>query len=87
MNREANAPMQTSLHIWIDGRRHVLRTLNDAVVLVRGIQHPLTEYCELLVDQIEAAASPDLQARAWRAITTWIEAVRATAPGVMLHAA
>ncbi len=91
MNREANtpmhSPMHTSLSIWIDGQRHVVRSLADAIDVVRSARHPLTHYSELLVDQIEAATSPDLQERAWRAIVTWLDALRATAHSGVLEAA
>lgn len=87
MNREANPPMQTPHQVWIEGRRHMLRTLSDAILLIRSLQHPLTEYCELLEHQIEAAVNADLQARAWRAVMTWLDAVRATAPAIARHAA
>ncbi|MGU3492417.1 hypothetical protein ACLBXM_00110 [Xanthobacteraceae bacterium A53D] len=64
-----------------------MRTLNDAIDILRSIRHPLTGYSELLVHQIEAAHSPDLQMRAWRAIRTWFDALRATALNAAQEAA
>ncbi|GGF48111.1 hypothetical protein GCM10007301_04280 [Azorhizobium oxalatiphilum] len=82
-----SSPLQTTLHLWVDGQRHVVRSLADAIEVVRSVRHPLTDYSELLVDQIEAAISPDLQLRAWRAVATWLDALRATAHHATLEAA
>lgn len=82
MTPEANTPLSPTLplQIWLDGQRHVVRSLADAIALLnRGSTHPLGRYSELLVHQLETASGPDLQARAWRAFQTWLEALQATA--------
>jgi len=64
----------------LDGHGHVVRSLGDAIDLLnRATAHPLARYSELLVHQMETASTAELQARAWQAFQTWIEALRATA--------
>ncbi len=80
MIQDSHTPDTPPLHIWMDGQRHVVRTLGEAIALLQcGTGHPLARYSELLVHQLETASSAELQARAWRAFQTWNEALRATA--------
>lgn len=82
MTSEANTPQSVvpPLCIWLDGQRHVVRSLGDAIDLLnRATGHPLARYSELLVHQLETASTAELQTRAWRAFQTWIDALRATA--------
>ncbi|WP_341991166.1 hypothetical protein [Azorhizobium sp. AG788] len=82
MTLEVKTPQALAppLCIWLDGHRHVVRSLGDAIDLLnRGTGHPLARYSELLVHQLETASTAELQARAWQAFQTWIEALRATA--------
>ncbi len=82
MTPEANAPQSPvpPLHVWLDGQRHVVHSLADAIELLsRSTGHPLGRYSELLVHQLEAASDAALQHRAWRAFDTWIHALHTTA--------
>lgn len=82
MTPEANTPQSPvpPLHVWLDGQRHAVQSLADAIeFLKRGTGHPLGRYSELLVHQLETASDPALQRRAWRAFQTWIDALHATA--------
>lgn len=90
MTPEANTPhaLTIPLHVWLDGQRHVVHSLGDAIELLkRATAHPLARYSELLIHQLETAAGPELQARAWRAFKTWIDALQATAAIDTRHAA
>lgn len=82
MTPEANTPQSPvpPLHVWLDGQRHAVQSLADAIeFLKRGTGHPLGRYSELLVHQLETASDAALQRRAWRAFQTWIDALHATA--------
>lgn len=64
----------TPLKLKINGSCVVLRSLHDAIGVVRA--HPAGEHAGALIDQMEAADRPDMERRAWIAFATFAEAMQ-----------
>lgn len=63
-------PTATSVVLGTAGAFVILHSLDDAARYLRS--HLECEYSEILIDQIEAAKSPELEKRAWRAFVTFL---------------
>ncbi|WP_454916373.1 hypothetical protein [Xanthobacter sediminis] len=73
-DEHVTAANSAPLKLWINGSCVILRSLDDAVDIVRA--HPAGEHAGPLIDQMEAADRPDLERRAWTAFTTFTVAMQ-----------